>query len=104
MHIAGKLEKLKNVPVTLHLVHAIAFSVLTYGIEAIPLNKTQLPSLDHPWSRIFMKILSTFDQNVVQQCQFYSGLLPIRHYYVLRRMRFLFNIASTNNSLLRLVF
>ena len=55
--IFGKLEKLKNVPVTLHLVHTIAFPVLTYGIEAIPLNKTQLSSLDHPWSRIFMKNL-----------------------------------------------
>jgi hypothetical protein len=102
--IFGKLEKLKNVPVTLHLVHTIAFPILTYGIEAIPLNKTQLSSLDHPWSRIFMKMLSTFDQNIVQQCQFYSGLLPIRHYYVLRRMRFLCNIASTINSLLHLVF
>ena len=102
--IFGKLEKLKNLPVTLHLEHSIAFPVLTCGLEAIPMNKTQLSSLEHPWSRIFMKILSTFDQKIVQQCQLYSGLLPLRHYYMLRRMRFLSNILSTNNCLLRLIF
>ena len=41
----GKLDKLKNLPVTLNLVHTIAFHVLSYGIEAIfvqPVNKTKL--------------------------------------------------------------
>jgi hypothetical protein len=50
--IFGKLEKLDNIPVTLNLVQSIALPSLTYGIEAINLNKTQILTLEHPWTRI----------------------------------------------------
>ena len=102
--ILGKLQNLKNTPVTLHLVHSIALPTLMYGIESMSLIKTQLTSLEHPWTRIFMKIFVTFDFNVVRQCQFFSGLLPICHYYAMRRMGFLIDISQTNNTLLCLMY
>ena len=46
--IFAKLGNL-NTPVTLHLVHSIALPTLTYAIEALPLIKTQIISLEHPW-------------------------------------------------------
>ena len=82
----------------------IALPSLTYGIEAISLNKTQIVTLEHPWTRIFMRLLTTFDQSIVQQCQFFMGHLPIRHTYSLQRMHFLTNIASSNNNLISLLY
>jgi hypothetical protein len=99
--IFGKLEKLDNIPVTLNLMQTIALPSLTYGIEAINLTKTQT---EHPWTRIFMRLLSTFDQSIVQQCQFFMGHLPIRHIYALHRMQFLTNIVLSNNNLILLLY
>ena len=95
---------LDNVPVTLHLVYSIALPILLYACEAIHLFKTQLISLEHPWSRCFMKILSTYDAVIVQQCQLYAGLLPIRDYYTIRGMKFLRKLNSTENCLLKLLY
>jgi hypothetical protein len=99
--IFAKLGNLNNIPVTLHLVHSIALPTLTYALEAISLTKTQILSLEHPWSRMVMKVFKTFDQKIVQQCQYFSDLLPIHHICTLRRMCFLLNIETSQNSLLR---
>ena len=53
--IFAKLENL-NPQVTIHLVHSIALPTLTYAIEALPLTKTQIISLEHPWSCMLMKV------------------------------------------------
>jgi hypothetical protein len=102
--IFAKLGNLNNIPVTLHLVHSIALPTLTYALEAIPLTKTQVLSLEHPWSRMVMKVFKTFDQKIVEQCQYLSDLLPMRHIYTLRRMGFLSNIETSDNSLLRHIY
>ena len=101
--ILGRLGNLQNIPVTLKLIHSIALPTLSFGLESITLTKTQLTSIEHPWSRIFFKVLSTFNLAIIQQCQFFFGFLPVRHHYTLRRMRFLMNIPSINNSLLTLI-
>jgi Reverse transcriptase (RNA-dependent DNA polymerase) len=69
--IFAKLGNLQNTPVTLHLVQSIALPTLTYALEALALTKTQIVSLEHPWSRMFMKLFKTFNQAIVQQCQYY---------------------------------
>ena len=43
--------------------------VLLYGLEARPLNKTVIGSLDFVVNRFFMKFLKTNDINIVKQCQ-----------------------------------
>ena len=100
--IFAKLGNL-NPPVTLHLVHSIALPTLTYAIEALPLTKTQIISLEHPLSCMFMKVFKTFDQSIVHKCQYFSDILPIRHVYTIRRMSFLDNIETSKNSLLCLI-
>ena len=78
---------------------------LTYAIEALPLTKTQIISLENPWSCMFMKIFKTFDQSIVHKCQYFSDILPIHHVYrpTIRRMSFLANIEASKNSLLYLI-
>ena len=102
--IFAKLGNLQNTPVTLHLVQSIALPTLTYALEALALTKTQIVSLEHPWSRMFMKLFKTFNQAIVQQCQYYSNLLPVRHVYTLHRMGFLAKIETSNNLLLRHIY
>ena len=99
--ILGKLQKLDNTSSTMHLLSSIALPILIYSIEALALTKSQLLTLDHSWSRLFMKVYKTFDMKIVKHCQFYTGLLPIRCYYVLRKMSFINNIADSKNNLLR---
>ena len=66
--IYSKLGKINNAVVTLNLVSSIALPCLLYATEAVPYNNTMFKALEHPWSRIFMKIFSTFDAAVVLQC------------------------------------
>src|ERR1051325_5801521 len=77
--ILGKLGQQRNTAVALQLISSVAVPVLTYGVEALSLNKSKRLSLDHPWNRTFMKIYSTFDNRIVQQCQYYGGVssLPL---------------------------
>ena len=45
--------------------------ILTYGLEACPLIKSQLLSLDFAVNRFFMKLFRTSSTKVVKQCQEY---------------------------------
>ena len=67
------------------------------------LNKTQLLAIEHPWTRTFMKLFSTFDTNIVKHCQFYHGSLPIMYQYALRKMSFLLSLNMIDNKLLKLI-
>ena len=48
-----------------------------------------------------MKLFSTFDKEIIRQCQFYSGVMSIKHTLHLRFLTFCKSLMSnTNNSLL----
>ena len=75
----------------------ISLPILTYSIEALSLNATELLKLDHPWCRTFMKIFSTFENTVIKQCQYFTSVLPIGYYYIIRKVTFIKNLLFTNN-------
>ena len=90
--------------VLLQLISSVAFPSLTYNLEPLALNKRELMSLEHSWSRIFMKIFSTFDTNVVKQCQWYGGFMPLSYLLSKRKMGFLLKLATSENMLLNSLF
>src|SRR5580693_6297976 len=47
--ILSKICAKNNTAVTLKLLSTMALPILTYAIEALGLNKSELISLDHPW-------------------------------------------------------
>lgn len=102
--ILSKLGNQNNASVSIQLIASISLPTLTYSIEALSLNKSELIILDHPWCRTFQKIFRTFDNNVVRQCQLFTGHYPIGYYYSLRSISFLLNIDSTENSFLRFIY
>ena len=101
--ILGKLGNIDNKSTCLHLITTIALPILLYSSESMSLNKTQLLAIEHPWSRTFMKLFSTFDTKVVKHCQFYHGSLPIMYQYALRKMSFLLSLNITENKLLHVI-
>jgi len=69
----------------------------------LSLNKSEIISLNHPWNRTFEKLFSTFDKNVVKQCQLYQGLLDILHYYSVKSMSFFINISTSHNLIVKTI-
>ena len=102
--ILSKLGNQPNAAVSTHLIAAMALPALTYACEALSLNASEKNTIDHPWLRTFQRIYHTFDKNTVKQCQWYTGHLPINHYYAMRTFTFLLSLKHPINKLLRTIF
>ena len=101
--ILARIGNNNNKPVTLKLISSIALPILMYSLEALPLNKSELISLNHPWIWSFEKLFNTFDKNVVKQCQFYCGYFNVNDYYVMNSMNFLSKLSSSPNLIVRTI-
>jgi len=80
--IFGKVGQFASEEVTLQLIKSKCIPVLLYGLEACPLNKSDLHSLDFAINRFFMKLFRTSNIETVSCCQEYgtSVLLCPAHY------------------------
>ena len=81
--IFGKVGRLASEEVTLQLIKLIkskCIPVLLYGLEACPLNKSDLHSLDFVINRFFMKLFRTSNIETVSCCQEYFGFALPAHY------------------------
>ena len=68
--IFGKIGRLASEEVTLHLLKTKRIPVLLYGLEALPLNKSQIASIDFVINRFFMKLFNTNNNiEIVKCCQ-----------------------------------
>ena len=94
--IYSQLGKLNSIFVTLKLISTIAVPCLLYAIEAVPFNKSFLRSLEHPWTRVFNKIFTTFDADTILGCQFFSGYLPLEHVARTHKVKFLSDKMSSS--------
>ena len=100
----AKLGNHNNKPVTLNLIYSIALPILTYSLEALALNKSELISINHPWVRSFEKMFNTFDKYVVKQCQLFNGYVDVTNYYSTKSMSFFNKLKSSPNILVRLIY
>ena len=73
-------------------------------MEALSLNKSQLASLEHTWSRTYMKVFVTFDNAIVRQCQYFMGTVSLSHLYTIRKMNFLLQMKNCENTVIRTIF
>ena len=71
--IFGKIGRIASEEVTLQLLKSKCLPVLLYGLEACPLTKAVLHSLDFVINRFFMKLFVTKNIETVKQCQDYFG-------------------------------
>jgi len=64
---------LKSNDIVLELIKTKCLPILLYGLEACPLNKTNLRSLDFSVNRFFIKLFKTSDMHIVTEIQLAFG-------------------------------
>ena len=75
--IFGKVGRVAKEYVVLHLLSSKCLPSLLYGLEACPLVKSDLSSLDFVINRFFMKLFKTNNIDVVKTCQkFFNFVMP----------------------------
>ena len=50
---------------------------MVYGLEPVKLNKSELSRLSHPYTMVSHKIVGTYSNSSISQCQFYAGNQPL---------------------------
>ena len=71
--IFGKIGRTASEEVVLELIKTKCLPILLCGIEACPLNKTNLRSLDFSVNRFFMKLFKTSGMHIVTEIQLAFG-------------------------------
>jgi len=69
--IFDTVGKIAYAKVVLHLMLTKCIPILLYGLEACPLRKIVLSSLDYVVNRFFMKLFQTGNIHLVKCCQSY---------------------------------
>ena len=90
--------------VILSLVRSYCLPVLLYGIEALTTNAKLLNCLDNAFRTIFAKIFLTFDKNVLANCQFFCGVLPLCYTLDCRAFTFYKRLKYNANECVNLHF
>ena len=102
--IYSKLGKINNAIVTLNLVSSIALPCLLFAVEALPLTKSIIRIIEHPWSRVFMKLFWTFNNEIVSQCQYYTGFTTVEIMARERKSKFMNLLQFSPCSLVRTLY
>ena len=97
--IFSKIGTSSSPNVILSLMSSYCLPVLLYGLEALSVISREFQRLELAYNRAFMKIFSSYNLHVIKQCQYYSGYLPLRYIYEIRKLNFLFSVLNTDNCL-----
>jgi len=87
--ILGRLGTSAPSTVLLRLIYSQGVQNLLYGISAATLTKIERKSFSHAYNSVFAKIFNTYDNDVILNCQYYSGYLCFDRLYDLHRYLFL---------------
>jgi len=71
--ILGKVLNIASEHVILKIIVSKCMPILLYGLDACPVYKTDLRSLDSTVDRIFMKLFKTGNIDIVRECQAFFG-------------------------------
>jgi len=66
--IFGKVLNFASEDVILLLIVSKCMTILLYGLDACPVNKTDFRSLDFTVDRVFMKLFKTGNIEIVREC------------------------------------
>ena len=84
------------------LVYARCLPMLTYAVSAMMLKKYECSKLDNCLDLFLAKIFGTFNKNILRNCLYYTGYLPVSLTVALIKMNFLksfLQLQSYNNKL-----
>ena len=87
--IFGKIGLKTSLVVLCSLIQSICIPVLLYATEALDLSSSNLNSLNQAYTQALAKVFGSFDRIVIEQCQFYLRLLPLKNLLDVRKLNFL---------------
>ena len=99
----SKLGARNDPSVSVHLLQTIAMPILTYAVESLNLNKTELSSLDFTLSRALYKIFKVSDKYNMKYCMDMFGVYNISELYSKRRSVFIDKIRKCENIAVKLL-
>lgn len=97
--VFGKIGRSASEEVILHLISSKCLPCLLYGLDVCPANRSEVNSLEFPFTRVLMKLFKTKSKDVVNQCQEFFGLLTVAELIRRRKLRFLSNYVASLNSI-----
>jgi len=99
--IFGKVGRNASEQVTLHLLETKCISVLLYGLEACPLTKNQLSSIDFVVNTFFTKLFKSSNITVINECQKMFSFQLLSERLSHRTSRFLSKVALVDNNFIK---
>ena len=94
--IFGKIGRIANEDVILHLVKAKCLPMLLYGLEVCNPTKTQMKSLQNVINNCFMKIFNTRSKDVVDECMLMFDFSSVEQLIDTRLKKFLSNFEKAS--------
>ena len=96
--IYGKIGRTASHDVILKLVESKCLPTLLYGVDVVPVSKTDLKSVEFTFNRALMKIFRTSSMSVIQECMsfFGLGLLSLNSIVNKRKSKFLWRYLSAD--------
>jgi len=67
--VYGRIDRSGSEEVILQLIRFKCMPCLLYALEACPVNKTQLRSLEFTLNRVLMKVFQTTSMDVIAECR-----------------------------------
>jgi len=78
--------------------------ILTYGLSACNIKKSQLQNLSFVHKSVFDKTFSTFDNSTIDCCHFYMGYLKFSFLYDKLKIIFLSSLNNAQSSPAHMLF
>ena len=90
--------------IVLPLCNAQCVPILLYCVEAMSLTKSEKLKLSHPYFRLFGKLFNTFNNITLNQCQWYTGCMPLEFLIDLREINLFNKLSISNNYLIQTIY
>ena len=101
--LCSKLGQLLDPNVITYLLQTIAIPVLTYAIEGLFLNKTELSSLEFTLNRAIIKIFKITEQENITYCKTLFGIRNITEIYNTQKNKFLNKIKASELQFMKIL-
>jgi len=98
--VFGKVGRSASEEVVISLLKSKCLPCMLYGLEACPINKTEMKSLDFALTRILMKLFKTSSNVIIRECQASFNLNSVCETVTRRKINFLHKFANCDNNII----
>ena len=98
--VYGKIGKTASHDVILELVESKCLPVLLYGVDVVPLSKSDFSSIEFTFNRVLMKIFRTSSISVINECMTYFKISSLDSTVSKRKSNFLCRYIITVDNML----